>query len=99
MPDSPEATGRTTAPPGYWDIDQVEAIAALKYDVAARTAIDLATGILMEQRDIDATEALALLEHLSDRDRAESIADGIVRLQSDVSVAPAPADSREPLTS
>jgi hypothetical protein len=61
--------------------------AALHYDVAARIAIDLATGILMEQRGIGADEAMALLEHMSDRITVASVAEGVVELQADNSVA------------
>jgi ANTAR domain len=59
--------------------DKVE---TLHYDVATRTAVDLATGILMEQHGVDADAALAILERLTDRITVEAVAEGVVRVQT-----------------
>jgi hypothetical protein len=60
-----------------------EKVEALRYDVATRTAIDLATGILMERHGIDADAALLLLEGLTDRVTIATVAEGVVRVQTD----------------
>lgn len=52
-----------------------------QYDAAAREAVDLATGILMEQHGIDAEAALALLEQLTGQLPMETLAEEVVRDQ------------------
>jgi hypothetical protein len=103
MPDLPPEPGRSK-PPGAdpEEADHAGAVETLRYDVAARRAIDLATGILMEQRGIDAEEARALLEHLTDRliedDDAEPDVTG-AEPDRVVDELPLGAVSRQPLTS
>jgi ANTAR domain len=72
VPDSAETVGRAGIEPADDTAGGSRQIARLRYDLAARRTIDLATGILMAREGIDADAALARLEQLTDRVPAES---------------------------
>jgi ANTAR domain-containing protein len=72
VPDSAEAVGTAGIEPADETAASGQQIARLRYDLAARRTIDLATGILMAREDIDADTALARLEQLTDQLPAES---------------------------